>query len=178
MQSVLSTIPYYIMQSARLPISVCENIDKKVRQFIWGGTNERRSVNLVRWDKVTQPKYAGRLGIKSVRDMNLAFLTKLGWRILDEENALWVQVLKGKYMKVGEGVGDWKIKAGASNAWKGIIEASPILRKATRLAPWNGRNMRFWGDTWLLPEPLQMHTLKDLSDYEMKKTVAEYWDPT
>lgn len=31
--------------------------------------------------------------------MNSAFMAKLGWRILTENGALWVQVLRNKYVR-------------------------------------------------------------------------------
>lgn len=35
-QSVLAAMPNYIMQSAHLPIGICEEIDKLRRNFLWG----------------------------------------------------------------------------------------------------------------------------------------------
>ena len=34
-QSTISTIPSYAMQSARLPRSLCDEIDRKARRFLW-----------------------------------------------------------------------------------------------------------------------------------------------
>lgn len=40
---VLSTVPYYAMQSAKLPLVVCDDIDKTIRRcFIWGGDKNSR----------------------------------------------------------------------------------------------------------------------------------------
>lgn len=97
-QSVLSTIPFYVMQSAMLPLGVCNKIDKMIRQFIWGGSNTSRACSLVKWDRVIQPKSKGGLGIRSAKDMNIAFMTKLGWRMMKEDNSLWANVLVNKYM--------------------------------------------------------------------------------
>lgn len=55
-QSVLSTIPYYAMQTARLPRSLCDNIDKRIRHFIWGGMEKERAYSLVSWDTVRRPR--------------------------------------------------------------------------------------------------------------------------
>ncbi|KAJ8434322.1 hypothetical protein Cgig2_024065 [Carnegiea gigantea] len=61
MQSAISSIPYYSMQTASL---ICDDIDKKSR------------------DHVTQSKEAGGLGFRSMRQVNRAFLMKLGWGLL------------------------------------------------------------------------------------------------
>lgn len=83
-QSVLSSIPYYAMQTTLLPEGVCEAIDKKIRSFIWGSTDSKRRAHLVNWDQITQPKNRGGLGLRKARDMNHAFLAKLGW-LMDKE---------------------------------------------------------------------------------------------
>jgi len=47
--STVSTIPAYVMQTTRLPRSVCDEIDKTVRRFFWGGTSSQRRVYLLSW---------------------------------------------------------------------------------------------------------------------------------
>lgn len=98
---------------------------------------------MVRRDKVTFHKQDGGLGLRSAKNINLAFLTKLGWRIFEEENALWVQVLKTKYLKKGEVPRDWKAKMGCSNAWRGIVDATHVLDNASKSVPRNGRATKF-----------------------------------
>ncbi|KAL4272698.1 hypothetical protein GQ457_13G013490 [Hibiscus cannabinus] len=44
---VLSAIPIYFMQSSMLPKSVCLDIERIVRAFIWGSTNQKRRVSIV-----------------------------------------------------------------------------------------------------------------------------------
>ncbi|CAN1797784.1 Putative ribonuclease H protein At1g65750 [Linum perenne] len=46
-QSVLVAIPAYAMQTTVIPISTCEAIDRRIRNFVWGSTNESRKVHLV-----------------------------------------------------------------------------------------------------------------------------------
>lgn len=80
-QSVLTSIPFYTMQSMLLPVGICEAIDKKVRNFIWGNKEGERRMHLVSWDTVTRAKNHGGLGIRETREMNLVFLVKIGWRL-------------------------------------------------------------------------------------------------
>lgn len=56
--SVPSAIPSYYMQICWMPQSVCEHINKITKDFIWKGTHEK-GVNLVNWQKITQPKTKG-----------------------------------------------------------------------------------------------------------------------
>lgn len=76
-KSVLSTIPYFAMQSMLLPDGVCDAIDKRIRSFIWGTTRNQRRCHLVSWETVVKTKDEGGLGIRSMREMNKAFLAKL-----------------------------------------------------------------------------------------------------
>lgn len=72
-QSTVSSIPYFTMQTTLLPLSLCDEIDKKVRRFIWG-----TGTHLVNWDIVTRAKHDGGLNIRRTREMNIAFLAKAG----------------------------------------------------------------------------------------------------
>lgn len=54
--SVISAIPAYAMQTAYLPTSVCTEIVKLCRSFIWGNTERNRKIALINWDKVQKPK--------------------------------------------------------------------------------------------------------------------------
>jgi len=45
-QSVLTSIPSYYMQIAWLPSSICENINKYARSFLWKG-NKDKGIHLV-----------------------------------------------------------------------------------------------------------------------------------
>ena len=61
-------------------------------------SNGRARVHLVKWEKVTQVKGHGELGIRRMHNMNKAFMAKLGWKILNDKGRLWVQVLSRKYI--------------------------------------------------------------------------------
>lgn len=63
-RSVLTSIPVYIMQSTRIPRSLCNAIDQRVRSFIWGSTSEKRKIHLVNWDTIFRSRVVGGLGIK------------------------------------------------------------------------------------------------------------------
>ena len=52
----------------------------------------------MKWDKVCNLKKHGRLGIKKARDQNLALLCYLGWKLMNNEEGLWTDVLRRKYL--------------------------------------------------------------------------------
>ena len=43
-----------------------------------------------------RPKASGGLGFHHARDVNLAFLSKLGWGLIHTRDELWVQVLRSR----------------------------------------------------------------------------------
>ncbi|CAN1787165.1 Putative ribonuclease H protein At1g65750 [Linum perenne] len=97
--SVLNSIPSYAMQTAVLPVHVANRIDAIIRNFVWGDTPNRSKVHLLAWDRICRPKDQGGLGLRKARELNQAYLMKLGWAILNNLDKLWVQVLTCKYMK-------------------------------------------------------------------------------
>ncbi|GMI83605.1 hypothetical protein HRI_002029800 [Hibiscus trionum] len=53
-KSVLAAIPVYFMQTCSLPKRVFSEIEKIMRQFIWGSSEAARKVSLVNWDSICQ----------------------------------------------------------------------------------------------------------------------------
>lgn len=51
-KSVLAVIPLYAMQTTMLLDGLCQELDKVIRQFLWGSTLEARRIHNVKWDTV------------------------------------------------------------------------------------------------------------------------------
>lgn len=58
-QAVTSTIPNYAMQTMSLPIKLCDKIDKLNRDFLWGDSDNKKKIHLVKWRNVCKPKKHG-----------------------------------------------------------------------------------------------------------------------
>ncbi|CAN1786029.1 Putative ribonuclease H protein At1g65750 [Linum perenne] len=97
--SVLNAIPSYVMQSAFLPVHICEAIDRKIRDFIWGSVDGARKIHNINWETVCKPKHLGGLGLRNARDLNKAFLMKIVWGLVTRPTELWAKVLRSKYLK-------------------------------------------------------------------------------
>ncbi|CAN1302532.1 Putative ribonuclease H protein At1g65750 [Linum perenne] len=87
--SVLNAIPSYVMQSAALPVHICEAIDRKVRDFIWGSVDGVRKIHNINWETVCKPKGLGGLGLRNARDLNKAFLMEIVWGLISRPTELW-----------------------------------------------------------------------------------------
>ena len=54
---------------------------------------------LKNWDAICKPKKFGGIGFRRFADFNLALIAKLGWKLLFDDNAIWVKALKAKYCR-------------------------------------------------------------------------------
>lgn len=63
-RSVLLAKPNYFMYTARIPISVCNEIERIARNFIWGTIVEARKTTLVSWKDCCRLLEVGGLGLR------------------------------------------------------------------------------------------------------------------
>ena len=124
-----------------------------------------RKPHLVRLELVCLSRKKGGLGVKCLSFLNKALLAKWNWRFANEREALWNQVIKGKY---GEDRGGW---------------CSREVREAHGMGLWKGIRMdwklvRFWRDRWCGDSPLCMSfpSLFALT-VEKEAWVVDIWDP-
>lgn len=146
-KAVLSSIPYYTMQSTLLPKGVTRKIEQLIRSFLWDSSPDSKKSHLVNCDVITKSLDNGGLGFRKLDAMNEAFHNKLGWRILQDENSLWVQVLKSKYAFSANDCSSWHSKSNMSNVWKGILKTVPNLLQSVKKIVRNGHSTQFWNES-------------------------------
>ncbi|CAN1187377.1 Putative ribonuclease H protein At1g65750 [Linum perenne] len=172
-QSVLAAIPAYVMQIAVIPVTTCEEIDKRIRNFVWGTTAETRKICLVAWERVCLPKEKGGLGLRLARQLNRAFLTKLAFTFLKEKDKLSVQVLQQKYFRQNdEGLVCRNLRS-VSPLWKGITRDWETMISGSKSAIRDGTETMFWTNNWV-DANLQLLDFADTSspDFDRLSTVA------
>ena len=150
--SVMSSIPIYLMQSLWVPQSVCLKIDSLVRNFIWSGRDTTRSLSLVNWDILTTPKKFGGLNVRDSRLMNIALLGKLSWTLLTDHSKPWVSVLREKYLK-GRSLFPANTPASSSLIWRNICKALHVIKPGFDFLLGNG-HCSLWFTDWLGIGPL------------------------
>jgi len=87
-KSVLTVLPLYYMSLFKMPSSVCEEIRKIQRKFLWGWGVEGRKIAWVQWEKLYQNKKEGGLGIQDIKVFNIALLGKWKWRLVTKKIGL------------------------------------------------------------------------------------------
>lgn len=100
------------------------------------------------WDKMTAPKSDGGMGFRDFEAFNHALLAKQFWRISNEPNAFWVNVLKGLYFP-NESCMEAKKGASPSWLWSSMLERRDLLESGLIWRVGTGEDINFWGDHWI-----------------------------
>ncbi|CAN1141130.1 Putative ribonuclease H protein At1g65750 [Linum perenne] len=96
--SVRNSFPCYVMETASLSLSLCDKIERKMKNFFWGSSNGVRRLHNVNWETVCKPKSLCSLGLRSARELNMEFLMKVAWNIITNPYEFWFTVLVSKYL--------------------------------------------------------------------------------
>ncbi|CAL1411454.1 unnamed protein product [Linum trigynum] len=173
-KSVAASLPVYNMQTEMIPNKVGKNIDKMNRDFIWGDEPDKSKMHLVAWEKMTTPKCQGGVGLRPTRLPNLAMLAKGGWRLMQEKDTLWTQVMQAKYGRQRQGLSLLCPVQGSSFTWTSFSKAIPILENRCVWNIKNGRSTKFWNDPWVLQVPLRDMALDEILMELEEATVADF----
>ncbi|CAN6571798.1 unnamed protein product [Malus baccata var. baccata] len=176
-KAVAMAMPNYAMSCFKLPIGVCKDIEKAVRNYWWRGSGCRKGIHWVAWEKLRSQKRNGGLGFKDFQCFNLALLAKIGWRITLQPDSLLANVLREKYFP-GKTFGEASGGKGTSWGWKCIFEARKVLAKGIRWRVGDGTCINIRKDPWF-PKPstfkarvnegLQASMVSDLIDPENRE---------
>lgn len=113
-RSMAQAIPVYTMSTFKVLKGVCGELDRLVRRFWWGAkANSRKGFASKSWRSICKPKREGGLGFRMFEHINLGLFRKLGWKIANGDESLWVMVMRKKYMKIGN-LFNCKKKTGAA----------------------------------------------------------------
>lgn len=100
------------------------------------------------------------LGIRNMELVNLSLVTKLVWRFLTNQQAVWVQMFHAKYLR-HISFWDYQIKPGDSNTWKDMMTVRNIFVNNCCWFIGSGNNIHVWNDPWIpnLPgfRPSRLH---------------------
>ncbi|XP_056695087.1 uncharacterized mitochondrial protein AtMg00310-like [Spinacia oleracea] len=160
-KSVLNTYPLYSMQTTILPSMVLRNIEKNCRQFLWNKVDRSRYISRTSWDNVTRPMGVGGLGIRRLKDWNVAFMAKLCWKILTNPNKLWVLLFKENFLR-RTNLFDCTVHSYNSPIWRDILQGRALLQKGLIIGIDNGRSTSLWYHHWVGSGPIYKLIDKDI----------------
>lgn len=192
-KTVLSSLPVYYLSLFKIPEGIAKEIEQLQASFLWGGSELKRKVHLVKWEEVTKSINQGGLGISRIRDMNVCLLIKWWWRFANEETALWKKVICSKYkVEGGKWTPDAQPASRCSKIWGDILvvatqRASLLQFYVNNLQIKVGNRCRvcFWHDCWigtvslkeLYPRLFRLSNDKDgsLRAYAIKRGNSDNW---
>lgn len=128
-KSVIQAMPSYIMQSSIVPKTVCDEVDRLCRDFVWGDSQDHRNIHLINWQRVCSPTAEGGLELGSMREMNKGFLLKAARRFCSDQPCLWVEVMRSKYGCHESGFPCVNHNRSGSNLWRGLCSIWPTFRR-------------------------------------------------
>lgn len=111
-------------------INFCDKLDRLNISFFWSvqeGIN--KFLCLRAWANICVPKLAGGMRIRRARDVNVAYIMKLGWSLCTNLNKTWVKLIRSKYLR-GRRIIDFQRTSKASSwIWHGIKSCKNSLDK-------------------------------------------------
>ena len=141
--SVLDSLPTYVMSLFSIPAKVVEKLDRLRRNFLWHGNKEGKGYCLVNWKTVLPSKERVGLGIRNLRLQNETLLMKWLWRYAGEERALWKEVITAKYGELNPWCTENVSEPYGVGVWRTIRNLWPQTEANLFLKVGNGNKTKF-----------------------------------
>jgi hypothetical protein len=100
-KAIAQALPVYVMSVFKLPLSLCDDLTRLIRNFWWGSENGKRKTHWIGWPKLMRTKSQGGLGFRDMRIYNQALLARQAWRLIACPGSLCARVLKARYYPNG-----------------------------------------------------------------------------
>ncbi|GLT32268.1 hypothetical protein SLA2020_069460 [Shorea laevis] len=105
--------------------------------------------------------------------MNLALLSKLGWRLVTQVEPLWIEVLKAKYFHDKDFLSAESKGGSFTYLRKSILEVRHLVAKGIGYLVNTGKKASFWLDSWLKEKQPHASSCKYFED--LGKLLSDYW---
>ena len=112
--------------------------------------------------------------MKDIFNMNISLLCKC-WRRLENEDGLWQDIIKAKYLK-GRLISSVKHIRDDSPTWTDLLKIRMVYLRGRRIHTRNGKKTLFWEDSWIMGKSIcnEHPVLYDLCKNK-QVTVQEMW---
>ncbi|KAL2228511.1 UNVERIFIED_CONTAM: hypothetical protein Sindi_1830800 [Sesamum indicum] len=145
-KSVLSALSLYWASAFILPKKVINEIEKRLRTFLWKGTTSSGYAK-VAWKDVCRPTDEGGLGFKDISTLNRALMSKKLCDVIRcDRTSIWVQWL---YQDRLRDTSIWTVREhGGSWGWRKMLRLRPFLRSIVNYQIGDGGRFYVWQDPW------------------------------
>lgn len=110
------------------PNGVLDKLEKIRRRFLWGGSEDKKTIHWVSWEKVIADKDKGGLGVGSLKSINISLLVKWLWRLRSESSTQWAKVITGVHKLHDKGDDYYSMKS-MTGVWNNIAGIKRELEK-------------------------------------------------
>ncbi|XP_058742003.1 uncharacterized protein LOC131614437 [Vicia villosa] len=151
----IGKLAFYLSEA---PKKIIKKIKRLQSRFLWGGGSDNKKINWVSWKSCCLPIDKGGLGLRRIREFNLALLQKWRWRIMGGSEELWYGVLKTRYgdinLQVVKVAKSDNNKSSKSLWWRDILELEHEFKESVfvnlcRFKVGDGFHISFWHSCWL-----------------------------
>jgi hypothetical protein len=132
-KAIAQALPTYVMGVFKLPMSVCEDLNRLIRNYWRGADRGKRKTHWVGWPKLNRSKKQGELGFRDMRLFNQALLARQAWRLIMFPDSLCAKELKARYYPNGD-LTDTVFTGNPSSTWTAIAYGLELLKKGLGLA--------------------------------------------
>jgi hypothetical protein len=145
--SVLSSLALFMLSFYEVPKEILHNLDFYRSKFFWQGDDHKKKYRLAKWGVICRPKDQGGLGVRNLEIQNKCLLSKWLFSLINTEGA-WVQLIRNKYMGT-KTITQVTRNPGDSQFWSGLMRVKDDFLNMGRFQLEDGKQIRFWEDTWL-----------------------------
>uniref|UniRef100_A0A251S8W3 Putative reverse transcriptase zinc-binding domain-containing protein n=1 Tax=Helianthus annuus TaxID=4232 RepID=A0A251S8W3_HELAN len=146
-RSVLSSMHIYWASVFILPRRIIQDLEEKMRRFLWAQGNDIKGKAKVKWDHVCLPKCEGGLGIRRIADMNNALMVAHIWSLITLRESLWVKWMHS-YRIRGRSLWDVPIRSDVTWTWRKLLALRPLVQQHIWTKIGNGSKTLVWFDRW------------------------------
>ncbi|XP_026459958.1 uncharacterized protein LOC113360696 [Papaver somniferum] len=146
---VLNDLPTYQMGFFRIPKTMIDQMDSIQKNF-WWGHSDNKGLCLIGWNKMHVPKALGGLGIRNLEHFNTALLTKVAWKACNNDNSLYMQIVRSKYGNNGKLLHLYKLKEDCSWLWRSIYSGIEVLQQHSKWIVQCGTKIKIWIYNWII----------------------------
>lgn len=116
------------MQVFLWPKQLTSKLDSLTQDFFWGGNKVGgRRLYLHSWSSICYVKKDRGLGIQKFLNINMAFVTKLGWQVINHSSGIWVNLIWARYLCGRPSLDLHKCPTNASWIMQGIWKIRSLL---------------------------------------------------
>jgi len=96
--SVLSSLPMFMMSFFEIPRGILKKLDYFRSRFFWQSDEHKKKYRLTKWEVVCTPKDQGGLGVLNLGVHNKCLLSKWLFKLINGDG-VWQKLLKNKYLR-------------------------------------------------------------------------------